>query len=118
MSDEPSQPGAQLGLLDLNVDLSVPEVYSGSDFTLYLHVKNPFAQPVWIKSVELSLPTQLSVRQSAGTSADHVKEKVCSYTVSVSHGVASGQELDPPEFSGRGARMREIVFDEAGRCRG
>lgn len=63
MSDVSSQPNTQLGLLDLNVDLSVPEVYSGSDFTLYLHVKNPFAQPVWIKSVELSLPTQLSVRQ-------------------------------------------------------
>ncbi|MFE7209319.1 hypothetical protein ACFU93_04760 [Streptomyces sp. NPDC057611] len=53
------EPSPQLGLLDLSVDLSVPEVYSGTDFTLYLHIKNPFSIPVWIQSVELSLPTQL-----------------------------------------------------------
>lgn len=75
MSDMSSQPNVQLGLLDLNVDLSVPEVYSGSDFTLYLHVKNPFARPVWIKSVELSLPTQLSARQPAVSSAEAAKEE-------------------------------------------
>lgn len=75
MNDVPSRSGAQLGLLDLNVDLSVPEVYSGSDFTLYLHVKNPFAQPVWIKSVELSLPTQLSARQLVAASTDAAKEE-------------------------------------------
>ncbi|MGW4691503.1 hypothetical protein ACWEO1_03875 [Kitasatospora cineracea] len=40
----------------------MPEVYSGTDFTLYLHVKNPFAQSTWIDSVELSLPTQLRQR--------------------------------------------------------
>lgn len=59
MTTEPSEPSAQLGLLDLTVDLSVPQVYSGTDFTVYLHVKNPFAVPVWIDAVELSLPTQL-----------------------------------------------------------
>lgn len=64
----PASGGEQLGLLDLSVDLSVPEVYSGSDFTLYLHVKNPFARPVWINSVELSLPTQLSTRNASDTS--------------------------------------------------
>jgi hypothetical protein len=53
-------PTAQLGLLDLSVDLSVPEVYAGADFTLYLHIKNPFARSVWIQKVELSLPAQLS----------------------------------------------------------
>ncbi|MFC8383557.1 hypothetical protein [Nocardia sp. NPDC057272] len=55
----------QFGLLDLSVDLSVPEVYSGTDFTLYLHVKNPFASRIWIRSVELSLPTQLKWRPTA-----------------------------------------------------
>lgn len=55
----------QFGLLDLSVDLSVPEVYSGTDFTLYLHVKNPFPSRIWIRSVELSLPTQLKWRPSA-----------------------------------------------------
>ncbi|MES9537373.1 hypothetical protein [Actinomadura sp. NPDC000600] len=52
----------QLGLLDLAADLSVPDVYSGSDFTLYLHIKNPFQKQIWIRSVELSLPTQLHWR--------------------------------------------------------
>jgi hypothetical protein len=64
MSDTSLQDSQQLGLLDLSVDLSVPEVYSGTEFTLYLHVKNPFSQPVWIKSVELSLPAQLSALES------------------------------------------------------
>jgi hypothetical protein len=66
MNDARSQNKEQLGLLDLSVDLSVPEVYSGTEFTLYLHVKNPFSQAVWIKSVELSLPTQLSVQNPNG----------------------------------------------------
>jgi hypothetical protein len=61
------KPNGQLGLLDLSVDLSAPEVYSGTEFTLYLHVKNPFSRPVWIKSVELSLPTQLSAQEPKGT---------------------------------------------------
>lgn len=64
MTIEVAQTTGQLGLLDLSVGLSVPEVYSGTEFTLYLHIKNPFARPVWIKSVELSLPTQLSFRKS------------------------------------------------------
>lgn len=67
MTTSGQMPSAQLGLLDLSVDLSVPEVYSGTDFTVYLHVKNPFAVPAWIDSVELSLPTQLLHRSAAPT---------------------------------------------------
>ncbi|GAB7185543.1 hypothetical protein ATKI12_5374 [Kitasatospora sp. Ki12] len=59
MTTPPSEPPAQLGLLDLSVDLSVPQVYSGTDFTVYLHIKNPFSVPVWIDKVDMSLPTQL-----------------------------------------------------------
>ncbi|MEV6007753.1 hypothetical protein AB0M29_13175 [Streptomyces sp. NPDC051976] len=59
MTTASPEPPAQLGLLDLTVDLSVPQVHSGTDFTVYLHVKNPFATAVWIDAVELSLPTQL-----------------------------------------------------------
>lgn len=59
MAASTGEPTSQLGLLDLSVDLSVPEIYAGTDFTLYLHVKNPFAVPVWIQTVEVSLPTQL-----------------------------------------------------------
>ena len=65
----------QLGLLDLSVDLSVPEVYSGTDFTVYLHIKNPFAIPVWVRSVELSLPTQLEWRfDSRWASASRLRD--------------------------------------------
>jgi hypothetical protein len=66
MDDTRSHIKEQLGLLDLSVDLSVPEVYSGTEFTLYLHVTNPFSQAVWIRSVELSLPTQLSAQNPNG----------------------------------------------------
>ncbi|MFD0346413.1 hypothetical protein ACFQ0M_10615 [Kitasatospora aburaviensis] len=62
MTTPPAEHPAQLGLLDLTVDLSVPQVYSGTDFTVYLHIKNPFAVPVWVDSVELALPTQLFQR--------------------------------------------------------
>lgn len=58
----------QPGLLDLSIDLSVPEVASGSDFTLYLHVRNPFDQPIWIRTVDLSLPVQLLLRSKKGSS--------------------------------------------------
>lgn len=78
MEEEPTQSVAQLGLLDLAVDLSVPEVYSGTQFTLYLHVKNPFSQPVWISSVELSLPTQLSVQRPQGPLHKHSKDSSAS----------------------------------------
>ncbi|MFF7989052.1 hypothetical protein ACFZDG_04560 [Kitasatospora xanthocidica] len=63
MTTPPSEPPAQLGLLDLSVDLSVPQVYSGTDFTVYLHIKNPFSVPVWIDKVDMSLPTQLFWRK-------------------------------------------------------
>ncbi|MER7768478.1 hypothetical protein [Kitasatospora sp. NPDC096140] len=63
MTTPPSQPPGQLGLLDLSVDLSVPQVYSGTDFTVYLHIKNPFSVPVWIDKVDMSLPTQLFWRK-------------------------------------------------------
>ncbi|MEU8920521.1 hypothetical protein AB0D10_06205 [Kitasatospora sp. NPDC048545] len=63
MAGSPPEPPAQLGLLDLSVDLSVPQVYSGTDFTVYLHIKNPFSVPVWIDKVDMSLPTQLFWRR-------------------------------------------------------
>ncbi|TQK80172.1 hypothetical protein FB563_7348 [Streptomyces puniciscabiei] len=57
------------------MDLSVPEVYSGTDFTLYLHIKNPFAVPVWVKSVVLSLPTQLYWRSPDAETRKASREK-------------------------------------------
>ncbi|WP_432927377.1 hypothetical protein ACQPZZ_38790 [Microbispora sp. CA-135349] len=77
----PADASPQYGLLDLSVDLSVPEVYSGTEFTLYLHVKNPFPSRVWIRSVELSLPTQLSWRPATdGSQADAKAREVAALT--------------------------------------
>ncbi|MFD3427432.1 hypothetical protein [Nocardia fluminea] len=70
MLDAPDPVPLQRGSLDLSVDLSVPDVYSGSDFTVYLHVKNPFEVPIWIRSVELSLPTRLESPSVAVPSHD------------------------------------------------
>ena len=81
----------RLGLLDLDVDLSVPEVYAGSDFTVYLHVKNPFGRPVWIKSVELSLPAQLSARQIVKTT-DRRLERQQRANVKFVQNVITGRE--------------------------
>jgi hypothetical protein len=46
-------------------------VYSGTDFIVYSHVKNPFAVPVWIDAVELSLPTHPPRHQSMSVPLFH-----------------------------------------------
>ena len=50
---------SSLGLLDLTVDLSSPEIYSNEEFTVYLKIKNPFDIPIWIKEVSVSLPSKM-----------------------------------------------------------
>ncbi|MEO1664727.1 MAG: hypothetical protein AAFU54_08820 [Chloroflexota bacterium] len=50
---------SSLGLLDLSVELSSPEIYSGEEFTVYLKIKNPFDKPIWIKEVSVSLPSKM-----------------------------------------------------------
>jgi hypothetical protein len=47
----------QRGLLDLAVELSSPQIFSGSEFALYLRIKNPFSKPIWIHRVATNLPT-------------------------------------------------------------
>jgi hypothetical protein len=47
-------------MLDLSVELSTRDIMAGSDFTLFVLVKNPFAVPVWIRRVQVSLPGELS----------------------------------------------------------
>ncbi len=56
-NDSRSTTSTQLGLLDLSVDLSSPQIFSGSQFALFLRIKNPFAAPVWIHRVTTNLPT-------------------------------------------------------------
>ncbi|MER6064787.1 hypothetical protein [Streptomyces sp. NPDC001792] len=103
MITESSEPPAQLGLLDLTVDLSVPQVYSGTDFTVYLHVKNPFAVSVWIDAVELSLPTQLYWRSPEAPEIPH-------------SGGLSPAEADAlrEAIGGRSARKNSLLRDLEG----
>ena len=75
VTNHPQDPPTQRGLLDLSVDLSVPEVYSGTDFTVYLHIKNPFSVPAWIDAVELSLPTQLLHKGAAHQRRRNLKKQ-------------------------------------------
>jgi hypothetical protein len=49
------------GLLDLAVELSLREITAGSDFTLFVKIKNPFANPIWIRDVHVSLPSELEL---------------------------------------------------------
>lgn len=52
------------GLLDLSIELSSPEVVSGTRFALYLHVKNPFSRPIWIRKVTTHLPTAVQALET------------------------------------------------------
>lgn len=47
------------GLLDLSVELSTRDIMAGNDFTLFVLIKNPFAKPVYIRRVHVSLPSEL-----------------------------------------------------------
>ena len=97
---------SSFGLLDLSVDLSVPEVYAGTDFTLYLHVKNPFAQRVWIRSVELSLPTQLSWKPTAN---DHSQEGSASQIEALEQQIKDRRE----KIAGLEKKSRTLATDKA-----
>ncbi|WJK40782.1 hypothetical protein O7608_31145 [Solwaraspora sp. WMMA2056] len=45
------------GLLNLTVELSSPQAFSGTPFAIYLHVTNPFDRPIWIQQVTTHLPS-------------------------------------------------------------
>jgi hypothetical protein len=47
------------GHLDLAVELSTRDVTAGEQFTVFVVVRNPFAKPVWIHKVHVSLPSEL-----------------------------------------------------------
>ena len=50
---------SEQGLLDLSVELSTGDVTAGNEFAIFVLVKNPFAKPVWIQEVNVSLPSEL-----------------------------------------------------------
>ncbi len=49
------------GLLDLTVKLSAENIIAGNQFAIFVLVKNPFKRPVWIESVNVSLPSELEL---------------------------------------------------------
>lgn len=50
---------SEQGLLDLSVELSTGDVTAGNEFAIFVLVKNPFNKPVWIREVNVSLPSEL-----------------------------------------------------------
>jgi hypothetical protein len=49
------------GLLDLNVELSTKDITAGNEFAIFVLVKNPFSKPIWIREVNVSLPSELKI---------------------------------------------------------
>src|SRR3984885_8934613 len=47
------------GLLDLSIELSSENILAGTEFSLYVNVRNPFSSPVWVREVNVTLPTDL-----------------------------------------------------------
>src|SRR4030095_8464256 len=69
-ASETPRPELQSGLLDLDVELSSPQLYSGAEFALYLRIRNPFNRPVWIHDVTTSLPRQMYCRGGAQSTTE------------------------------------------------
>jgi hypothetical protein len=59
MQRRPDDSATNQGLLDLSVELSSPQVFSGTKFAIYLHIKNPFSKPIWIRDVRTNLPASV-----------------------------------------------------------
>lgn len=59
------------GLLDLSVQLSTRNITAGNEFALFVLATNPFDKPVWIREVNVSLPSELKLANER-----EVQEKV------------------------------------------
>jgi septal ring factor EnvC (AmiA/AmiB activator) len=64
---------SEQGLLDLTVELSTSDVTAGNEFAIFVLVKNPFSKPVWIREVNVSLPSEL-IRVDAEKIQEKIKE--------------------------------------------
>lgn len=54
---------SEKGLLDISVELSTRNITAGNDFAVFVVVKNPFSEPVWISEVNVTLPTDLQLAE-------------------------------------------------------
>jgi hypothetical protein len=59
LDQSPNSDPKNPGLLDISVELSSGELFAGHEFTVYVLVKNPFGQPLWIKNVTVSIPSEM-----------------------------------------------------------
>lgn len=57
--DTQANSNSEQGLLDLAVELSASDVTAGNEFAIFVLVKNPFSKPVWVREVNVSLPSEL-----------------------------------------------------------
>lgn len=64
-----SQNDVEQGLLDLAVELSTSDVTAGNEFAIFVLVKNPFGKPVWVREVNVSLPSELKRVEDQGIRA-------------------------------------------------
>jgi hypothetical protein len=67
------EPSSEQGLLDLTVELSTSDVTAGNEFAIFVLVKNPFSKSVWIREVNVSLPSEL-IRVDAEKIQEKIKE--------------------------------------------
>lgn len=58
------------GLLDIEVELSVPDIFAGDEFTVFVLIKNPFDRPVWVQRVSVSLPDAIRLSAEQGNTID------------------------------------------------
>jgi hypothetical protein len=62
------------GLLDLSVQLSTRNITAGNEFALFVLATNPFDKPVWIREVNVSLPSELKVTNER-EAKENIKEE-------------------------------------------
>jgi hypothetical protein len=65
---------SERGLLDLSVALSTRDITAGEQFSIFVLIRSPFDNPVWIRQVHVSLPSELELAGLSGQK-DHLKEK-------------------------------------------
>lgn len=66
----------QQGLLDLRVELSTRDVTAGKQFAVFVLVKNPFKQAIWIDRVHVSLPIDLKLAIDEKSAIERLFDKI------------------------------------------
>ena len=61
---------ANAGLLDISVELSSEQIFAGSEFTVYVLLKNPFGRPLWVEEVSVSVPSQMYWQKEVSEKAE------------------------------------------------